>query len=301
MTNLENLELGAVEVRQVVEWQGEIAPVSQVIPDVPAQLWRDNESWLAPEHWNPATDNYRAAARTWVLRSAGRTILVDTGIGNDRDRPQIPLFTGLHTDFLDRLGVPPEEVDIVVNTHVHYDHVGWNTRRVDGEWVPAFPNATYLIPEPDAAYFDPANAHRRPPPRDEAEALRQRGSQLVYADSIAPVLGQAIRWADGYRIDEHLTLEPAPGHTPGSAVLRLDSAGQRAVFVGDLLHSPVQILRPEHSSCFCEDPAEAASTREKILAQAADQRELVFPAHFAGRGAVEVSRDGSRFAVRRWV
>ncbi|WP_040791867.1 MBL fold metallo-hydrolase [Nocardia paucivorans] len=296
--------VGAVEVTKVPEWVGEIAPARVIIPDSDPGVWRDNEAWLAPDHWHPDTDAYHAAVQTWVLRSEGKTILVDTGVGNDRDRPQIPLFDHLHTDFPDRLaaaGVRPEDVDIVINTHIHYDHVGWNTLGGDRGWEPAFPNAVYLIPAVDERYFAPENAGRRPAPRSEFERRRREGSLLVYADSIAPVLGRAMLWEDTYRVDGNLTLESAPGHTPGSSVLRVRSGSDTAVFVGDILHSPVQILEPSYNSCFCENREQAADTRRRLLEQAADTGEIVIPAHFAGSGAVEVKRDGSRFRVARWV
>jgi len=296
--------VGDVEVTKVPEWVGEIAPARFIIPDSSPQVWRDNESWLAPDHWHPDTDAYHAAVQTWVLRSEGTTVVVDTGVGNDRERPQIPLFDHLRTDFPARLaaaGVRPEDVDVVVNTHIHYDHVGWNTVGGDGDWEPAFSNATYLIPAVDARYFAPENADRRPAPRDDHERLRRKGSLIVYADSVAPVLGRATLWEGGHRIDGNLTLEPAPGHTPGSSVLRVRSCGERAVFVGDILHSPVQILEPSYNSCFCEDRGQAARTRRAVLERAADEGGIVVPAHFAGAGAVEVRRDGSRFRVRRWV
>ncbi|MBB2939805.1 glyoxylase-like metal-dependent hydrolase (beta-lactamase superfamily II) [Amycolatopsis bartoniae] len=299
-----DFQVGAVEVTKVPEWTGEIAPARFIIPGSSPEVWRDNEAWLAPDHWHPDTDAYHAAVQTWVLRSEGKTVLVDTGVGNDRDRPQIPLFDHLHTGFLHRLaaaGVRPEDVDVVINTHIHYDHVGWNTLGGEQGWEPAFPNATYLIPAVDARYFAPENAGRRPAPRDDHERLRRRGSLLVYADSVAPVLGRATLWEDAYRVDANLSLEPAPGHTPGSSVLRVRSGGDKAVFVGDILHSPVQILEPAHNSCFCEDREQAAATRRRVLEQAADEGEIVVPAHFAGAGAVEVRRDGSRFRVRRWV
>ncbi|WP_370542074.1 MBL fold metallo-hydrolase [Amycolatopsis sp. FDAARGOS 1241] len=139
------------------------------------------------------------------------------------------------------------------STHLRYDHGGWNTRP-DGEgWQPTFPNATYLIPRADKDWFDPRTAHRR-----SVDPGRLRG-QLVYADSVTPVLDRAVLWEDSYRIDGNLVLESAPGHTPGSSLLRLTSGTDRAVFVGDLLHSAVQILAPAHSSCFCEDPESAAA------------------------------------------
>ncbi|WP_370542270.1 hypothetical protein [Amycolatopsis sp. FDAARGOS 1241] len=104
------IQLGEVEVTKVVEWSGDIAPVGSVLPDTPPRLWRDNEHWLAPHHWHPAADAYHAAVQTWVLRSEGKVVLVDTGVGNDRDRPQLPLFDHLATEFLARLaaaGVRP--------------------------------------------------------------------------------------------------------------------------------------------------------------------------------------------------
>ncbi|MGI6875997.1 MBL fold metallo-hydrolase [Amycolatopsis sp. 3B14] len=296
--------IGAVEVTKVPEWTGEIAPARFIIPDSAPEIWRDNESWLAPDHWNPDTGAYRGAVQTWVLRSEGKTVLVDTGVGNGRDRPQIPLFDHLDTDFLDRLaaaGVRPDDVDVVVNTHIHYDHVGWNTLGGEQGWEATFPNATYLIPAVDARYFAPKNAGRRPAPRDDYERLRRKGSLLVYADSIAPVLGRATLWEDSYRVDGNLTLEAAPGHTPGSSVLRVRSGGDKAVFVGDILHSPVQILEPTCNSCFCEDREQAAATRRRLLEQAADEVEIVIPAHFAGAGAAEVKRDGNRFRIDRWI
>ncbi|MFD2420110.1 MBL fold metallo-hydrolase [Amycolatopsis pigmentata] len=300
---MHSFSIGEVEVVKVVEWQGEIAPARFVVPDSPPEIWQDNESWLAPDHWHPETDTYHAAVQTWVLRSEGKIVLVDTGIGNDRHRPQIPLFDHLATDFPNRLteaGVRPEEVDVVINTHIHYDHVGWNTRLRNGEWTPTFPNATYLIPRTDQTYFDPRNAHRRPAPRSEHEQLRREGSLIVYADSVAPVLDRALLWTGSHRVDGNISLEPAPGHTPGSSVVRVSSGSDRAVFVGDILHSPVQILEPRYSSCFCEDPGLAATTRRSVLERAADNKELVVPAHFAGAGAAEIRRDGSRFTVSRW-
>ncbi|OKI52118.1 MBL fold metallo-hydrolase [Streptomyces sp. MJM1172] len=294
--NEQSIILGDVEVLRVVEWQGPLVPAADFVPEAGAELWKTNEEWLAPDHWEPARDLAVVALQTWVLRSAGRTILVDTGVGNGRERPGSPRFHHWQADFLgelERAGVRPEDVDLVVNTHVHADHVGGNTVDEAGEWVPAFPNAEYLIPAADDHWFGPRGGY--------GKGLRE-DDRLLYEDSVAPVhrAGQAVLWEGTHRIDEHLTLESAPGHTPGSAVLRLSSGGDRAVFVGDLLHSPVQILRPSCNSCFCMDEAEAAASRLRILERAADARELVVPAHFGGAGAVEVRRDGAGFALGPW-
>jgi glyoxylase-like metal-dependent hydrolase (beta-lactamase superfamily II) len=147
------------------------------------------------------------------------------------------------------------------------------------------------MPAADRAHFDPAGGR----------SVRVDDVAL-FEDSVAPVVraGQAVLWEGEHRIDDSLVLESAPGHTPGSSVLRLASGGERAVFVGDLLHSPVQLAEPSCNSCFCEDEAQAAATRHRILGRAADERELVVPAHFGGPGAFEVRREASRFAVSGW-
>ncbi|WP_298803739.1 MBL fold metallo-hydrolase [uncultured Pseudokineococcus sp.] len=209
--------LGDAEVFRVVEWLGPLAPVADLFPDTPREVWQGH-TWLAPHFHERASERYRAAVQTWVVRTGGLTVLVDTGVGNDRDRPQAPGFSSLATDFLRRLaaaGVAPEDVDVVVNTHIHYDHVGWNTRRDGDRWVPTFPNATYLLPAPDVEHFHPDNADQVRAPRTEDEARRFAGARLVYADSITPVLeaGQVRAWREPHDLPGGMHLAPAPGHT----------------------------------------------------------------------------------------
>ena len=296
------VRIGSVEIDRVVEWVGPIKPVDDLFPDTPAEAWTDE---LAPEHWTPSTRAYRAAIQTWVLRSAGSTILIDTGVGNDRNRPQIPVFDHLSTDFLRRLadiGVMPADVDLVVNTHIHYDHVGWNTTLRGQTWEPTFPNATYLVPQADYEYFRPENAARMRPARTPDERARFEGIRLVFEDSIAPVAtaGQLHAWSDEYRVDAELRIEPAPGHTPGSSVVWLES-GAGAVFVGDLLHTPVQLGRPDDCCSFDLNSGEAGASRQAVLAAAARVGAPVFPAHFAGRGAATISpADDDGFTVTEW-
>ncbi|MEU9716429.1 MBL fold metallo-hydrolase [Streptomyces sp. NPDC047976] len=294
--NGNSMVLGDVEVIRVIEWQGPFGPVADLVPEAGERMWKDNEHWLAPDHMRAEDGRAVMALQTWVLRSGGTTVVVDTGVGNGRERPGAPLFHRREGDFLGamaRAGVDPRDVDYVVNTHVHADHVGWNTVEAAGEWVPAFPNARYLIPAADDHHFGPRGGY--------AKGVRE-DDRLIYEDSIAPVhrAGQAVLWEGSHRIDEHLTLEAAPGHTPGSSVLRLASGTDRAVFVGDLVHSPVQILAPSCNSCFCADPRQAAATRRQVLGRAAELRELVVPAHFGGGGAVEVHREGEGFGISRW-
>jgi len=304
MTNendsVRSMVLGDVEVIRVVEWHEPFLPASAMFPGAAAGVWKDNEDWLAPDHWEPDGGLVVLALQSWVLRSGGRTVLVDTGAGDGRERPGMGPFHQSRSDFLGllaRAGVHPQDVDVVVNTHLHVDHVGWNTvdadGQGDGQWVPAFPNAQYLIPAADDFHYGPDNAYGNGV---------QEVDRLIYEDSIAPIhrAGQAVLWDGLHRIDEHLTLESAPGHTPGSSVLRLASGSDRAVFVGDLLHSPVQILDPCCNSSACLDPEQAVASRRRILGRAADERELLVPAHFGGAGALEVRRDSAGFVLGPW-
>jgi glyoxylase-like metal-dependent hydrolase (beta-lactamase superfamily II) len=294
---MQQITLGDVSITRVEEYYGPVDMTPEIFfPDSPKEAWDENASWLIPHFLDRDSNIVQSAIQTWVLRSEGKTILIDTGVGNDKYRPYAPVWSYLDTDFLGNLaraGVRPEDVDIVVNTHLHIDHVGWNTRLDDRQWVPTFPNATYLMPERDFEFWNPANEHK---------PLLGRGNQNVFEDSVAPIhqAGKALLWDGSYDIDANLRLELAPGHTPGSSVLALDSGGDRALFVGDLLHSPVQFLEPDVNSCFCENPAESRATRHRVLGQAADDKALVFPAHLGGQGAAEVQRDGSKFAIKQW-
>ncbi|AXK34227.1 MBL fold metallo-hydrolase [Streptomyces armeniacus] len=294
---MDEITLGDVTVTRVREFYGstEIAPET-FFPDIRQEEWDENADWMVPHFVDSRTHTVNAAIQTWLLRSEGKNILVDTGVGNHKDRPYAPVWSRLETDFLANLaraGVRPEDVDIVVNTHLHVDHVGWNTFLDGRTWVPTFPNATYLIPKDDFEFWNPENGHK---------PVLGRGNQNVFEDSVAPVhaAGQTLLWEEGHRIDGNLRLDPAPGHTPGSSVLTLDSGGDRAVFVGDMLHTPAQILAPDANSCFCEDPAESRATRRRILGWAADRNALLVPAHLGGHGAAEVERTGGAFAIKGW-
>ncbi|MBZ5734957.1 MBL fold metallo-hydrolase [Nocardioides sp. TRM66260-LWL] len=288
----DSLQIGDVTVTRVVEWTGGLLAGPDLLPDSTPDDWGD--AGLVP-----------MALQAWVVRSRGATIVVDPGEGNDRTRPQAPALDHLATDHLAALaaaGAAPEDVDVVIDTHVHHDHVGWNTRLDGDAFVPTFPQARYLIAAPDVAWFDPARAGLRPPVRSDAERVRREGSLQLWADSVQPVLdaGLVDAWEGSVHLDDQLALELTPGHTPGSSVLWIRSAGETAVLVGDLLHTPLQLAHPDWSSCFCEDPVAAARTRRRVLEQAADEQALLVPAHLPGHGAVRIERDGSRFRVVEW-
>jgi glyoxylase-like metal-dependent hydrolase (beta-lactamase superfamily II) len=294
---MDTITLGDVTLTRVQEYFGPVDMTPEVFfPESSEEAWQTHSDWLAPDFLDARTRIVNSAIQTWVLRSEGKIILVDTGVGNHKDRPYAPVWNRLNTSFLDNLaraGVRPEDVDVVVNTHLHIDHVGWNTYLDGLTWVPTFPNATYLMPKADFDFWNPANDHK---------ARLGRGNQNVFEDSVAPVheAGQTRLWDGSHRIDRNLRLDLAPGHTPGSSVLTLESGSDRALFVGDLLHNPFQIHEPDVNSCFCEDPAAAVATRRELLGRAADTNALIIPAHLGGHGAAEVVREGDKFAVKGW-
>jgi glyoxylase-like metal-dependent hydrolase (beta-lactamase superfamily II) len=285
----DTVRIGRAAVTRVVETRVEMR--TSLFAATPPEAWQDDADLLAPAFWDAQTDQWKIAMQTWVVQVDGLTVLVDTGVGNDRDRPNMPPMDHLDTDFLGALraaGVVPAEVDVVVNTHLHVDHVGWNTHLLDGTWVPTFPNARYLMPEADYRFFGP-----------DGEGADE-GPRILFADSIFPVEAQTELWSDDLQISESLRLRPAPGHTPGSSVLWLD-AGKQAVFVGDLTHCPIQIPRPQDPCAFDVDPAAAVAARKRVFTEAARARAAVIPAHYPGHGGATIVARGDRFEVDDWL
>lgn len=281
--------LGAAAVTRVLETQVQMR--TSLFADTPARAWADNADLLVPHFWDAQTDQWRIAMQSWVIEVDGLVVVVDTGVGNDRDRPHMPPLDHLRTDFLADFaaaGFDPSAVDIVVNTHLHTDHVGWNTHLVDGRWVPTFPNARYVMPESDYRFFGPGGDGEND------------GMRTVLADSVIPVTDQIQLWTDDLAISPSLRLRSAAGHTPGSSVLWLD-AGRPAVFVGDLTHCPIQIRRPDDACAFDIDPAAARSTRRRVFAEAVRAKAMVVPAHYPGHGGPAIRSNGDGFDVDGWL
>jgi glyoxylase-like metal-dependent hydrolase (beta-lactamase superfamily II) len=285
----DRVQLGAATVTRVVEWQFDVG--TALFAETPPEAWQENADLLVPTFLDPETQRWRVMMQSWVITVDGLTVVVDTGVGNDRERPHMPGLANLSTDFpaaLERAEVDPKDVDVVINTHLHTDHVGWNTSLVDGQWVPTFPNARYLIAEADHRHFSPGGA-------GDSDA-----AAIVFADSVAPVEDQIQLWSDDLQLSESLRLRPAAGHTPGSSVVWLE-AGRPAVFVGDLTHCPIQIPRPSDPCGFDADPATAAVTRKRLFTEAARARAAVIPAHYPGHGGATIVARGDRFEVDDWL
>ncbi|MFN8042931.1 MAG: MBL fold metallo-hydrolase [Mycobacterium sp.] len=285
----DRIRLGTATLTRVLETTFEFGDA--MFPNTPEAAWADNADLLVPTFYDPPTRRCRVAMQTWVVQVDGLTVVIDTGVGNDRERPNFAVMQHLSTGFLGALqtaGIKPEDVDVVVNTHLHTDHVGWNTHRLNGSWLPTFPNARYLMPDADYRHFAPDGP-------GSTDATR-----IVFSDSILPVADQTELIAGDYQLSDSLWLRPAAGHTPGSTVVWLD-AGVPAVFVGDLTHCPIQIPRPGDACAFDVDADEAAVTRKRIFTEAARRRAAVVPAHYPGAGGATLVARGDRFEVDDWL
>jgi len=262
---------------------------SQLLPDWDPAVLAEHGDWLAPNYYEPASGRFISSIHSWVVRTRHHTILVDSCVGNHKNRPNFERFHMLDTPYLDRLraaGVTPEQVDFVMCTHLHVDHVGWNTRLVDGRWVPTFPNAKYVFSRAEREYWDPA--------RNAALSAAQGD---VFTDSVLPVIaaGQELLVEMTDRLGDDFLIEPAPGHAPGHVIFRLLNGGEEGVFVGDVMHHPIQVYRPEWSSAFDTDPREAEASRRRMLEGCAERGCRVFPAHFGVPHVGWVRRSGGGF------
>jgi len=245
--------VGAVTITAVVESETALGP-DFVRQHVVPEATRDNLRglpWLAP-HWVDADGDPRMVTQALVVRSRGKVIVVDTCIGNDKERKN-PAFHRLATTFLEDLAavVDPAAVDVVLCTHLHFDHVGWNTRWDGGRWVPTFPRARYLFARIEMEHWS---------------ALPRHG--YVMADSILPVVeaGQVELVALDHAITDEVALEPTPGHTPGHVSVRVRSQGATAIVTGDAIHHPCQVAHPTWGGPPDTDRATAAATRARLVA-----------------------------------
>ncbi len=291
---MDRFTVGAARVHRIEEWAGPFLTPELLFAGFDADRYAETRDAIDAAYLDHATGAIAARIQSWVIEADGRTILFDTGCGNGKSRPGIPVFDHLETDFLARLaaaGFAPEDIDLVVCSHLHVDHVGWNTIKVGDDWRPTFPRARYLFPEADVEYWDPANRSRFP------DMVGEAVNQGFFDDSVRPILaaGRADIVRGSLEIAEGVRLDPNPGHTPGCQTLTLTSGGESAMFVGDVLHHPLQILNPDWNSIFCEDAAGARAARRGVLDRAAGSEAILVPAHFAGDHVVRIGRDGDDF------
>jgi glyoxylase-like metal-dependent hydrolase (beta-lactamase superfamily II) len=281
--------VGQVTVTRVEETYLPTYPATQIFPEWNDEINARHAHWLAPHHYEPNGGLIKLSVHSWLLRIGGRNILIDSCCGNNKFKPNRPFWTNLNTDYPERLaaaGARPDEIDMVMCTHLHHDHVGWNTLQRDGKWVPTFPKARYVFSKPDFDYFYALD-------RDPATAPAEMGT---FRECVLPIVeaGRADMVTGPHRLDEHFDIIPAPGHSPGHVVFRLASGGQQAVFIGDVFHHLLQVYYPDWNFPKNSDAEQARVSRRKVLALCASSGALTFPGHvgapFAGR--IETDADG---------
>ena len=279
-------KIGEVSITRVIEseapWDGTL-----LLPEATAANVRKERDWLHPTFTDDA-GLLRMSIHAFVIESRGKRIVVDTCIGNDKER-SIPEWNRRQWPFLANLeqaGYPRESVDLVLCTHLHVDHVGWNTMLRGGTWVPTFPNATYLIGGTEWDFFSTAEEPFLKGPVD---------------DSVRPVVaaGMSQLVDDAHRLTDEVWLESTPGHTPGHFSVRISSRGEEAVITGDLMHHPILCRYPEWDNKFDYDGPRAKKTRRAFCERYADSGVLVLGTHFAtpSAGRIRKQDDAYRFVL----
>ena len=276
-------QVGAVQVTRIVELTtASLGP--HLLPQATPERML-SQPWLEP--FVDAAGKLILSMHALVLQSQGQLIVVDTCIGNDKER-SYPRWNHMQSDFLQRFreqGFAPEDVDVVLCTHMHVDHVGWNTQLVAGQWQPTFPNARYLYA------------------KDEWEHWRHEDQEYgpVFADSVQPVFdaGLADLVESTHQVNAEISLEPTPGHTPGHVCVSIRSQDERAIITGDMIHHPCQIQHPEWSSTADTDAQLAQATRSRFVERFGDADVLVIGTHFATptAGRIVQGDDGYWFDV----
>jgi glyoxylase-like metal-dependent hydrolase (beta-lactamase superfamily II) len=273
--------VGDVRITSVAEFDDGLVPAPFLLPDASAAAFAEIP-WLQP-HYVDDAGNIRLRIQALVVESRGRQIVVDTCVGADKERA-FDLLAGAHSTLATDLataGFPRESIDTVICTHLHVDHVGWNTMLVDGEWEPTFDNARYLLSRVDVEHWSTADS----------------GIGDVFGDSVQPVIdaGLADLVDPPLAVTDEVSLFPTPGHSPGHMSVRIWSGGATAVITGDVMHHPSQMARPEWGASFDVDSAHAEKTRREFLEEFADRDVLVIGTHFAQPTAGRVVRDGASY------
>lgn len=283
-------QIGDTRVDAIVESAGPYRSVLEMYPDATQEIVDRHLPWMAPESYDAENDQMILAFQSYLVRTPNHTILIDGCVGEDKERPLRPNWHRQKWPWMGNLratSVAPEDIDFVMCTHLHVDHVGWNTQLKDGRWVPTFPNARYIFGKTE---YDHWNAHYQ-----TEDWLKD-----TFEDSVIPVMeaGQAELVDSGHEIESGLWLEEEPGHTPGSVCVHLNSKDNRAVFTGDMMHHAIQVPEPQLSSIFCWDPEQSRKTRTSFLDRHAETDTLLIPAHFPGRTTGHVVRDGDGLMYR---
>jgi glyoxylase-like metal-dependent hydrolase (beta-lactamase superfamily II) len=279
------IQIGDIRISRVLEVEAPTFAIRELLPDFGDDIVAEEAPRMA--RWiDVESGRLVTSFQSYVVETPRRTILVDTSIGNDKTGRRRDFYNNARFPFLSNLraaGYAPGEIDVVVLTHIHVDHVGWNTRLMDGRWVPTFPKARYVMVADEV----------RDAEGKAAESPARFGA--LWEDSIVPVLdaGQADLVPDDHRIDAEVSLAPSPGHTRHHVSIWIGADVPRAVVTGDVLHHPVQARHPDINSQACELADVARTTRRAMLDRCAAENVLALPIHFC---PCRVRSDGNAYS-----
>lgn len=283
--------IGDITIERIIEDQGPFIGVHDFFPNLSREVLLENEDWLKPVFLDPLSNQVILCVQSYIVRTRNHTILIDSCVGNHKPRPIRPMWHMLNSTRYERnfkaAGLAYEDIDLVMCTHLHTDHVGWNTRLENGRWVPTFPNARYLFADRELSYW-----------RQRAETEPEVCPWMV--DSVLPVVsaGQADIVKSDYRLSDQIQLIPSPGHTIDHYCVLIGSNGHDALITGDMVHSPLQARYPELGMFSDYDSAIASCTRREMFARFCDTATLMCTAHFPSPSTGRVTRwnDGFRIA-----
>ena len=282
---------GDVSLTRIVEMEMPLLEGRAFFPDWNEAAIAPHAGWMVPRHYRPDSGLVVIAIQAFLIRTARHTILVDSCVGNNKPRNR-EFFDDAEFPWMDRFlatGARPEDVDFVLCTHLHVDHVGWNTRLENGRWVPTFPNAKYIFARTELDYWL----------SQSEQGLMTRTGDYV-ADSVIPILEakRELLVEMDHQIEDGIVLAPLPGHTPGQVGLHIASGGDEALLCGDLMHHMIQCHIPAWSTIACADRAAARATREAFLDRYAETDVTILPSHFPDPSAGRIVPEGEAFAFR---
>jgi glyoxylase-like metal-dependent hydrolase (beta-lactamase superfamily II) len=285
--------VGRARIVRVEETYGPTYAPIAVFPECTNAILAEHEHWLAPNHFDAATGLIKLSVHSWLLEVGGRKILIDGCCGNNKVKPGRPFWNMLNVPYLERLaaaGARPQEIDFVMCTHLHHDHVGWNTQLSNGRWVPTFPNARYVISKPDFEYYQNLDADPKNHPVEMG----------TFRECVLPIIeaGRADLVTGPHRLNEHIEIVPAPGHSAGHVVFKLASGGAQAVFIGDVFHHLLQVFYPDWNFPKNSDVAQARASRRMVLADCASSGALTLPCHVGAPFAGHIEATASGFRPR---
>ena len=282
---------GDIGLTRIVEMEMPLLEARTFFPDWDEAAIVPHADWMVPRHYRPDSGLVVLAIQAFLIKTARHTILVDSCVGNRKPRNR-EFFNDAGFPWMDRLlatGTRPEDIDFVLCTHLHVDHVGWNTRLENGGWVPTFPNARYIFARTELDFWL----------AQSEQGLMTRTGDYV-ADSVIPILDakRELLVEMDHQIEDGITLAPLPGHTPGQVGLHIASGGAEAMLCGDLMHHMIQCHIPDWSTIACADQAAARATRTAFLDRYADTDVTILPSHFPNPSAGRIVPTGEAFGFR---